>query len=76
MAKLKSGGASYDIIIPSDYMVARMIAEDMVQPLDFDNIPNVRFLDEQYLYTDFDPEGAYSVRTPGGLSALSTTPSM
>ena len=48
-AKLKSGGASYDIIIPSDYMVARMIAEDMVQPLDFDNIPNVRFLDEQYL---------------------------
>ena len=60
-AKLKSGGASYDIIIPSDYMqVARMIAEDMVQPLDFDNIPNVRFLDEQYLYTDFDPEGAYS----------------
>ncbi len=60
-AKLKSGGASYDIIIPSDYMVARMIAEDMVQPLDFDNIPNVRFLDEQYLYTDFDPEGAYSV---------------
>ncbi|MDD3193724.1 MAG: spermidine/putrescine ABC transporter substrate-binding protein [Oscillospiraceae bacterium] len=60
-AKLKSGGASYDIIIPSDYMVARMIAEEMVQPLDFGNIPNVQFLDEQYLYTDFDPEGAYSV---------------
>ena len=60
-AKLKSGGTSYDIIIPSDYMVARMIAEDMVQPLNFENIPNVRFLDEQYLYTDFDPEGAYSV---------------
>lgn len=60
-AKLKRGGTSYDIIIPSDYMVARMIAEDMVQPLNFENIPNVRFLDEQYLYTDFDPEGAYSV---------------
>ncbi len=60
-AKLKSGGTSYDIIIPSDYMVARMIAEDMVQPLNFENIPNVRFLDEQYLYTDFDPEGAYSI---------------
>ncbi len=60
-AKIKSGGASYDIVIPSDYMVARMIAEDLVQPLDFTNIPNARFLDEQYLYTDFDPEGAYSV---------------
>ena len=60
-SKLVSGGASYDVIFPSDYMVARMIAEDMVQPLNFENIPNVRFLDEQYLYTDFDPEGAYSV---------------
>lgn len=60
-AKIKSGGASYDIVIPSDYMVARMIAEGLIQPLDFKNIPNARFLDEQYLYTDFDPEGAYSV---------------
>ncbi len=60
-AKIKSGGASYDIIIPSDYMVARMINEELIQPLDFANIPNARFLDEEYLYTDFDPEGAYSV---------------
>lgn len=60
-AKMKSGGASYDIIIPSDYMVARMIAEKLVQPLNFENIPNARFLDKDYLYTDFDPEGAYSV---------------
>ena len=60
-AKLKSGGASYDIIIPSDYMVARMIAEEMLQPLDLENIPNAQFLDDQYRYTDFDPEGAYSI---------------
>jgi len=60
-AKIKSGGASYDIIIPSDYMVARMINEELIQPLDFANIPNARFLDKDYLYTDFDPEGAYSV---------------
>ena len=60
-AKIKSGGASYDIIIPSDYMVARMIDEQLIQPLDFDNIPNVQYLDPQYVYTDFDPEGAYSV---------------
>ena len=60
-AKLKSGGASYDIIIPSDYMVARMISEEMIQPLDLENIPNAQFLDDQYRYTDFDPEGAYSI---------------
>lgn len=60
-AKLKSGGASYDIIVPSDYMVARMIEEGMLSPLDRENIPNIRHLDEQYVYTDFDPEGAYSI---------------
>ncbi|MDD2956123.1 MAG: spermidine/putrescine ABC transporter substrate-binding protein [Oscillospiraceae bacterium] len=60
-AKLKSGGAGYDVIVPSDYMVARMIGEKMLAPLDRDNIPNIRHLDEQYVYTDFDPEGAYSV---------------
>ena len=39
-AKLKNGGSSYDIIIPSDYMIARMINEDMLEKLDFSNIPN------------------------------------
>ena len=37
-AKLKGGGASYDVIIPSDYMISRMIKEDMLQKLDFENI--------------------------------------
>ncbi len=60
-AKLKSGGAGYDIIVPSDYMVARMIEEKMLSPLNRDNIPNIAHLDEQYVYTDFDPEGVYSV---------------
>ena len=59
-AKLKSGGASYDVVIPSDYMVARMIAEGLIQPLNYDNIPNIRFIDEQYRYTDFDPNGEYT----------------
>ena len=38
--KLKTGGASYDVIIPSDYMIAKLIEEDMLEPLDFSNIPN------------------------------------
>ena len=40
-AKLKSGAASYDVIIPSDYMVAKMIDEGMLLPLNFDNIPTL-----------------------------------
>ena len=39
-SKLKGGGVSYDIIIPSDYMIERMINEGMIQELDFSNIPN------------------------------------
>lgn len=59
--KLKTGGSTYDIIIPSDYMAGRLIAEDLVQQLDFDNIPNYRYIDDAYKNTVYDPENAYSV---------------
>lgn len=60
-AKLSSSNSKYDIIIPSDYMIARMIDGDMLEKLDYENIPNIKFIDEKYHKTDFDPEGAYSV---------------
>ncbi len=60
-AKLKGGGASYDIIIPSDYMISRMIKEDMIQPLNFDNIPNFKHIGSAYKNQAFDPENEYSV---------------
>ncbi|MGN0674954.1 MAG: PotD/PotF family extracellular solute-binding protein [Oscillospiraceae bacterium] len=60
-AKLKGGGASYDIIIPSDYMISRMIKEDMIQPLDFKNIPNYKYIGEAYKNQAYDPDNAYSV---------------
>lgn len=59
--KLSSGAVSYDIIIPSDYMIARMINEDMLLPLDFENIPNYQYIDPQYKNAYYDPESAYSV---------------
>lgn len=61
-AKFKAGsGSVYDIVIPSDYMIAKMIKEDMLEKLDFDNIPNISYVDEQYRYPDFDKNGEYSV---------------
>ena len=60
-AKLKSGAASYDIVIPSDYMVAKMIAEDMLLPLNYDNIPNFQQINEEYRKPDYDPDNAYTV---------------
>ncbi len=60
-AKLKGGGSTYDIIIPSDYMISRMIKEDMLLPLDTDNIPNIKNIMEKFRTPDYDPGAEYSV---------------
>ncbi len=59
--KLKAGGISVDVVIPSDYMIGRMISENMLLPLDFNNIPNYEYIDEAYRNTTYDPTNAYSV---------------
>ena len=59
--KLKAGGSSFDIIIPSDYMVEKLIAEDMLEELDFSNIPNFQYIDESFKNPNYDPENRYSV---------------
>ncbi len=60
-SKLSNGGITVDVIIPSDYMIARLIEEDMLLPLDFDNIPNYQYIDESFRNTAYDPENRYSV---------------
>ena len=59
--KLSNGGITVDVIIPSDYMIARMINEAMLLELDFDNIPNYSYIDENFKNTAYDPENKYSV---------------
>ena len=59
-AKLRGGGTKYDIVIPSDYMISRMINEGMLEKLNLENIPNVEFMDDS-IDTSYDPEGDYSV---------------
>ena len=59
--KLKTGGSTYDIIIPSDYMAGRLIDEGLVQKIDFNNIPNYSYIDEAYKNTAYDPTNEYSV---------------
>jgi len=51
----------YDIIIPSDYMISRMIREDMLEKINIDNVPNIKMIDDKYRYPDFDVTGEYSV---------------
>ncbi len=59
--KLKTGGANYDVIIPSDYMIGKLVEEDMLAPLNFDNIPNYQYIDEQFKNRNYDPDNLYSV---------------
>lgn len=59
--KLKTGGANYDVIIPSDYMVGKLVEEDMLAPLNFDNIPNAQYIDERFRNMSYDPENLYTV---------------
>ena len=60
-AKLKSGAVSYDVIIPSDYMIARLANEDMLLPLNFDNIPNYQYIEDQFRGLYYDPDNTYSI---------------
>lgn len=69
-AKLKSGGSSYDVVIPSDYMIARMIEEGMLEKLDFANIPNFEDVRDDLKKPEYDPEGAYSVPYTWGVVGL------
>ena len=58
---LESGAAEYDVVIPSDYMIGKMINEGMLAKLNFDNIPNYQFIDEAYKGLEYDPDNEYSV---------------
>ena len=65
-AKLSSGSVSYDVVVPSDYMIERLIAEDLLSPLNYDNIPEVanilpEFWGETSVHSDYDPGNVYSV---------------
>ena len=68
--KLKTGGSSYDVIIPSDYMIGRLIQEDMLEELDFSNIPNYANIDDSFKSTAYDPENKYSVPYTWGTVGL------
>ena len=59
--KLANGAVSYDVIFPSDYMVDRMRQENMLLPLDFDNIPNYSYVTDSFRGLYYDPDNLYSI---------------
>ena len=69
-SKLSGGGVSYDVIAPSDYMIERLIDEDMLLPLDYNNIPNIELINEKYQHLYFDPDQMYTVCFNVGTTVL------
>lgn len=69
-AKLASGGASYDVIIVSDYMVSKLKSKNMLKKLDFGNIPNFSLIDENFRCPSYDATGEYSVPYAWGLVGI------
>ena len=73
---LKQGGVSYDVVIPSDYMVSRLIDEDMLEPLDFSKIPNYSLIQDNLKNMAYDPDNKYSVPYMWGTMGLIYDPSV
>jgi len=72
-ALISSGAADYDVVIPSDYMIGKMIKEDMLAKLNFENIPNIKYIDEKYMsgeYREYDKTGEYSVPYTWGVVGI------
>lgn len=59
--KAKAGASNYDLIISGEYMIERMISEGMVNKLNYDNIPNAKYVDEKFKDQPYDPGNEYSV---------------
>ena len=69
-AKLKSGGANYDVVVPSDYMIERLKDEGLLLKLDYSNIPNFKYIDKKYKGLYYDPKDEYTVAYNVGYVAL------
>ncbi len=67
---LKSGGADYDVIVPSDYMISQLIEEGMLAELDYSQIPNFELIDQRFRNLPYDPENKYTVPYTWGTVGL------
>lgn len=61
LAKLEAGGTAYDVVFPSDYVIEEMIQKDMLYKIDFNNIPNFKYIGDRFKNLNYDPTNEYSV---------------
>ncbi|VDG97333.1 Spermidine/putrescine-binding periplasmic protein precursor [Lysinibacillus sphaericus] len=76
MGKIEQGGTSYDITVPSEYMVEMMREKDLLIPLDYDKIPNIKNIDPYFMDLPFDPNSTYSIPYFWGTLGIAYNPSL
>ena len=69
-AKISAGGASYDLVQPTDYIVSLMIRQELLEKLDKSKLPNLENLDPNYLNLEFDPNNEYTLPYQAGTDAI------
>ena len=69
-AKISAGGASYDLVQPTDYIVSLMIRQELLEKLDKSKLPNLENLDPNYLNLPFDPNNEYTLPYQAGTDAI------
>jgi spermidine/putrescine transport system permease protein len=75
LAKLSAGGGIYDLSVASDYYIQSMVKQDMIQPIDLNNIPNFKNLLPEFVNKEYDPGNKYSVPYMGNTVSLAVNPS-
>ncbi len=69
-AKLTNSAVSYDIVVPSDYMIQKMAKENLLMPLDYSKIPNFKYINDQFKNLYYDPENLYSIPYTYGMLGI------
>jgi spermidine/putrescine-binding protein len=69
-AKLSAGGTNYDLVQPTDYMVALMIRQKLLQKIDHAQLPNIKNYDPNFMNQEFDPGNAYTLPYQAGVDAI------
>ena len=69
-AKISAGGASYDLVQPTDYIIGLMIRQELLQELDHSKLPNIGNLDAGWMNKDFDPGNKYTIPYLAGTDSI------
>ncbi|MFJ7725205.1 PotD/PotF family extracellular solute-binding protein [Neobacillus sp. NPDC097160] len=76
LTKIEQGGTTYDIAVPSEYMIDKMRHEDLLIPLDHSKLPNLKNIDQRFMDLPFDPGNKYSVPYFWGTVGIVYNPKM